>query len=168
MRGFTALYVPGYDHAGISTQSVVEKRLAKIENLSRHDLGREEFLRRCMAWKEECVVPFFTSRLLDSSLLPYLPPSSNSSLTSFLYHRYQSRITSQIQRLGISCDWDRVAFTMDPALSKAVAETFVRLHDDGIIYRANRLVNWCVAMNTTLSNLEVRSPFPPPFIISRN
>ncbi|GAA5835277.1 hypothetical protein JCM11251_006667 [Rhodosporidiobolus azoricus] len=121
MRGYTTLFVPGYDHAGISTQSVVEKRLAKLENLSRHDLGREKFLERCMAWKEE----------------------------------YQTRITNQICRLGVSCDWDRVAFTMNPALSKAVAETFVRLHDDGIIYRANRLVNWCVAMNTTLSNLEV-------------
>lgn len=75
-------------------------------------------------------------------------------------HRYQGRITNQICRLGVSCDWDRVAFTMNPALSKAVAETFVRLHDDGIIYRANRLVNWCVAMNTTLSNLEV-SPLLP-------
>lgn len=75
-------------------------------------------------------------------------------------HRYQGRITNQICRLGVSCDWDRVAFTMNPALSKAVAETFVRLHDDGIIYRANRLVNWCVAMNTTLSNLEV-SLLPP-------
>ncbi|GAA5850278.1 hypothetical protein JCM8547_001076 [Rhodosporidiobolus lusitaniae] len=121
MRGYTTLFVPGYDHAGISTQSVVEKRLAKLEGLSRHDLGREKFLERCMAWKEE----------------------------------YQTRITNQICRLGVSCDWDRVAFTMNPALSKAVAETFVRLHDDGIIYRANRLVNWCVAMNTTLSNLEV-------------
>ncbi|GAA5976762.1 hypothetical protein JCM11641_000863 [Rhodosporidiobolus odoratus] len=121
MRGYTTLFVPGYDHAGISTQSVVEKRLSKLEGLSRHDLGREKFLERCMAWKEE----------------------------------YQTRITNQICRLGVSCDWDRVAFTMNPALSKAVAETFVRLHDDGIIYRANRLVNWCVAMNTTLSNLEV-------------
>ncbi|GAA5870175.1 hypothetical protein JCM1840_001583 [Sporobolomyces johnsonii] len=121
MRGYTTLFVPGYDHAGISTQSVVEKRLAKLEGLSRHDLGREKFLERCMAWKEE----------------------------------YQARITNQICRLGVSCDWDRVAFTMNPQLSKAVAETFVRLHDDGIIYRANRLVNWCVAMNTTLSNLEV-------------
>lgn len=69
--------------------------------------------------------------------------------------RYQSRITNQICRLGVSCDWDRVAFTMNADLSAAVAETFVRLHDEGIIYRANRLVNWCVAMNTTLSNLEV-------------
>ncbi|ORY75634.1 valine-tRNA ligase [Leucosporidium creatinivorum] len=121
MKGFTTLFVPGYDHAGISTQSVVEKRLMKTDGLTRHDLGREKFLEKCMAWKEE----------------------------------YQTRITNQICRLGVSCDWDRVAFTMNPALSTAVAETFVKLHDDGIIYRANRLVNWCVAMNTTLSNLEV-------------
>lgn len=69
------------------------------------------------------------------------------------------RITNQISRLGVSCDWDRVAFTMDENLTRAVSETFVRLHDEGIIYRANRLVNWCVQMNTTLSNLEVRLYF---------
>lgn len=75
------------------------------------------------------------------------------------------RITNQISRLGVSCDWDRVAFTMDENLTRAVSETFVRLHDEGIIYRANRLVNWCVQMNTTLSNLEVRrSPFHFPFL----
>jgi valyl-tRNA synthetase len=68
---------------------------------------------------------------------------------------YQSRITNQLHRLGGSYDWDRVAFTMDPKLSKAVIETFCRLHEDGIIYRANRLVNWCIKLNTTLSNLEV-------------
>lgn len=59
MRGFTTLFVPGFDHAGISTQSVVEKRLAKAENLSRHDLGRVKFLERCMEWKEESVIPYF-------------------------------------------------------------------------------------------------------------
>jgi valyl-tRNA synthetase len=80
---------------------------------------------------------------------------SCTTLTHSTRYRYQTRITNQICRLGVSCDWDRVAFTMNPALSTAVAETFVKLHDDGIIYRANRLVNWCVAMNTTLSNLEV-------------
>jgi valyl-tRNA synthetase len=85
---------------------------------------------------------------------------------------YQARVTDQLRRLGGSCDWDRVAFTMNPvgvilsisyisnlvlyqSLSKAVTETFCRLHEDGIIYRANRLVNWCVHLNTTLSNLEV-------------
>ena len=68
---------------------------------------------------------------------------------------YQHRITDQLRRLGGSYDWSRVAFTMDENLSKAVIETFCRLHEDGIIYRANRLVNWCVRLNTTLSNLEV-------------
>ena len=121
MRGFTTLFVPGYDHAGISTQSVVEKRLAKLTGQTPHDLGREAFVQKCYDWKDE----------------------------------YQQRITKQVKRLGASTDWERVAFTMNDSLSTAVAETFVRLHDDGIIYRANRLVNWCVKLNTTLSNLEV-------------
>ncbi|KAL8283096.1 hypothetical protein RQP46_005874 [Phenoliferia psychrophenolica] len=121
MRGFTTLYVPGFDHAGLSTQSVVEKRLAKDKGLTRHDLGRTEFLKVCQAWKED----------------------------------YQQRITNQITRLGVSCDWSRVAFTMSPDMTEAVNANFVRLHEDGIIYRANRLVHWCVKMNTTLSNLEV-------------
>jgi len=68
---------------------------------------------------------------------------------------YQERITNQLHRLGGSYDWSRVAFTMNPQLSKAVIENFCRLHEEGIIYRANRLVNWCVRLNTTLSNLEV-------------
>ena len=82
----------------------------------------------------------------------------------FCFHSYQNRITRQLHRLGASADWDRAAFTMNPSLSKAVVETFCRLHEDGILYRANRLVNWCVKLNTTLSNLEVRctsvSPLP--------
>ncbi|KAF8888987.1 tRNA synthetases class I-domain-containing protein [Infundibulicybe gibba] len=114
MLGKTTLFAPGFDHAGISTQSVVEKRLYKSTGKTRHDLGR------------------------DSSSRPY-----------------QGRITNQLHRLGGSYDWDRVAFTMDPVRSKAVIENFCKLHEDGIIYRANRLVNWCVQLNTTLSNLEV-------------
>ncbi|KAG8735288.1 hypothetical protein FRC10_010763 [Ceratobasidium sp. 414] len=121
MLGKTTLFVPGYDHAGISTQSVVEKRLYKATGQTRHDLGREKFLETVWDWK----------------------------------HDYQGRITKQMQRLGGSYDWSRVAFTMDENLSRAVSETFCRLHEDGIIYRANRLVNWCVKLNTTLSNLEV-------------
>ena len=109
MRGFTTLYVPGFDHAGLSTQSVVEKRLAKDKGLTRHDLGREKFLEVCQAWKED----------------------------------YQGRISNQITRLGVSCDWSRVAFTMSPEMTDAVNANFVRLHEDGIIYRANRLVHWC-------------------------
>ncbi|KAF5319390.1 hypothetical protein D9619_008866 [Psilocybe cf. subviscida] len=121
MRGLKTLFAPGFDHAGISTQSVVEKRLFKTEGKTRHDLGRERFLETVMDWKNE----------------------------------YQGRITNQLHRLGGSYDWDRVAFTMNDTLSKAVRTTFCDLHASGTIYRANRLVNWCVALNTTLSNLEV-------------
>ena len=78
MKGYTVLWLPGYDHAGISTQSVVENRLIKTEGKSRHDYGREAFLERVFEWKEE----------------------------------YQKKITRQMTRLGASCDWDRVAFTM--------------------------------------------------------
>ncbi|KDQ17416.1 hypothetical protein BOTBODRAFT_30213 [Botryobasidium botryosum FD-172 SS1] len=121
MLGKSVLFVPGFDHAGISTQSVVEKRLYKTSGQTRHDLGREKFLESVWVWKSE----------------------------------YQERITSQLHRLGGSYDWNRVAFTMDENLSRAVVETFCQLHEDGIIYRANRLVNWCVKLNTTISNLEV-------------
>ncbi|KAI0051297.1 hypothetical protein FA95DRAFT_1554638 [Auriscalpium vulgare] len=121
MLGKTVLFIPGFDHAGISTQSVVEKRLYKTSGKTRHDLGRERFLETVMDWKND----------------------------------YQERITNQLHRLGGSYDWSRVAFTMNPQLSKAVVENFCRLHEDGTIYRANRLVNWCVKLNTTLSNLEV-------------
>ncbi|KAF7969993.1 hypothetical protein HWV62_25422 [Athelia sp. TMB] len=121
MLGKTTLFVPGFDHAGISTQSVVEKRLFKSTGQTRHDLGREKFIETVYDWKND----------------------------------YQARITNQMRRLGGSFDWERVQFTMNPMLSKAVIENFCRLHEDGVLYRANRLVNWCVKMNTTLSNLEV-------------
>ncbi|KAJ6547205.1 tRNA synthetases class I-domain-containing protein [Mycena capillaripes] len=121
MLGKTTLFAPGFDHAGISTQSVVENRIYKSLGQTRHDLGREKFLETVMDWKND----------------------------------YQDRITNQLRRLGGSYDWTRTAFTMDNGLSAAVVETFCRLREDGIIYRANRLVNWCVKMNTTLSNLEV-------------
>ncbi|KAF9510893.1 hypothetical protein BS47DRAFT_1347375 [Hydnum rufescens UP504] len=121
MLGKTTLFAPGFDHAGISTQSVVEKRLYKTFGQTRHDLGREKFLEKVWDWKND----------------------------------YQQRITNQVKRLGASYDWDRVAFTMDESRSRAVVENFCRLREDGIIYRANRLVNWCVHLNTTLSNLEV-------------
>ncbi|KDN44896.1 putative VAS1-valyl-tRNA synthetase [Tilletiaria anomala UBC 951] len=121
MQGYRVLYNPGYDHAGIATQAVVEKRLAKLENLTRHDLGREKFLQRVFAWKDD----------------------------------YAARIGKQLRRLGASYDWSREAFTMDEQRSKAVVEAFCRLYADGVIYRANRLVNWCCKLTTTLSNLEV-------------
>ncbi|PWY98270.1 putative VAS1-valyl-tRNA synthetase [Testicularia cyperi] len=121
MKGYRTLFNPGYDHAGIATQSVVEKRLAKTEGKSRYDYGREKFLEKVFEWKDD----------------------------------YQGRISNQMRRLGASYDFSREAFTMDAPRYKAVTETFCRLHEDGIIYRANRLVNWCCKLHTTLSNLEV-------------
>lgn len=123
MKGKTTLWLPGTDHAGISTQSVVEKMLWRTEKKTRHDLGRAAFTEMVWKWKE----------------------------------KYHANITNALRRVGGSFDWTREAFTMDPNLSAAVTETFVRLHEEGIIYRANRLVNWCVAMNTSLSNLEVEN-----------
>ncbi|KAJ5232628.1 Valine--tRNA ligase, partial [Penicillium chermesinum] len=121
MKGKTTLWLPGMDHAGISTQSVVEKMLWKKERKTRHDIGRPALTKLIWDWK----------------------------------HEYHSNIKNALRRLGGSFDWSREAFTMDPNLSAAVTETFVSLHEEGIIYRANRLVNWCVALNTSLSNLEV-------------
>lgn len=120
MLGKTVLYTPGYDHAGISTQSVVEKRLYKQTGQTRHDLGREGLLEKIWEWKGQ----------------------------------YQARITNQMRRLGASTDWSRAVFTMDETRYKAVMENFVVLHEQGIIYRANRLVNWCTILRTTLSNIE--------------
>lgn len=121
MLGKTVLFLPGFDHAGISTQSVVEKMLWKQEKKTRHDLGREKFTNLVWDWKND----------------------------------YHIRIKNQLKKMGASYDWNREAFTMDENLTAAVQETFVRLYEEGIIYRANRLVNWCVQLNTTLSNLEV-------------
>ncbi|KAJ2725712.1 valine--tRNA ligase [Coemansia sp. Benny D115] len=121
MRGVTTLFVPGSDHAGISTQVVVENQLMRQEGLTRHDIGREALVERVWEWK----------------------------------HEYGNAIMSQIRKLGGSYDWSRERFTLDEMLSRATYETFVRMYDDGIIYRSNRLVNWCHKLNTTLSNLEV-------------
>ncbi|KAL1742991.1 tRNA synthetases class I-domain-containing protein [Schizophyllum fasciatum] len=127
MRGYRTLFVPGFDHAGISTQSVVEKRLFKLTGETRHDLGREKFVAKVGEWKDE----------------------------------YMGRISNQLRRLGGSYDWSRKAYTMDPPLYRAVIENFCRLHEEGVIYRANRLVNWCVRLNTTISNLEVNQKALP-------
>ncbi|KAK3675677.1 hypothetical protein LTR78_004318 [Recurvomyces mirabilis] len=121
MKGLTVLYVPGCDHAGISTQSVVENMLWNRQGKTRHDLGREKFVETVWEWKEE----------------------------------YHSKLNVVLKRLGGSMDWSREAFTMDKNLSAAVRQTFVQLHDEGLIYRANRLVNWCTKLTTALSNLEV-------------
>jgi valyl-tRNA synthetase len=121
MQGKTTLWLPGCDHAGISTQSVVENMLWRRQQKTRHDLGREKFVDTVWEWKDE----------------------------------YHKRINKALTRLGSSFDWSREAFTMDANLSAAVTETFVQLHEEGVIYRANRLVNWCTKLNTALSNLEV-------------
>ncbi len=120
MRGYAALWVPGYDHAGIATQLQVEKMLAK-EGLRRQDIGREEFLRRTWEWKE----------------------------------KYGGHIVRQLRRLGASCDWDRMRFTMDEGLSRAVREAFVRLYRMGLIYRGEYLINWSPGLQTAVSDLEV-------------
>ncbi len=120
MCGYAALWVPGYDHAGIATQLQVEKALAR-EGIRRQDLGREEFLRRIWEWKE----------------------------------KYGDHIVRQLRRLGASCDWDRMRFTLDEGLSRAVREAFVRLYRMGLIYRGEYLVNWSPGLQTAVSDLEV-------------
>lgn len=120
MKGYSALWVPGTDHAGIATQLMVERQLLK-EGTSREEVGREEFLRRTWEWK----------------------------------NKYGGMITSQIRRLGASCDWTRERFTMDEGLSKAVREAFVRLYEAGKIYRGPRLINWSPGLKTAVSDLEV-------------
>lgn len=120
MDGYEVLWLPGSDHAGIATQMVVERQLAK-EGLTRQDLGREKFTERVWEWKEE----------------------------------YGNRIAEQMRRMGSSLDWSRERFTMDEMLSKAVRETFVSLYEQGLIYRAERLVNWDPGTQTVLSDLEV-------------
>ncbi|TVY41255.1 Valine--tRNA ligase, mitochondrial [Lachnellula subtilissima] len=121
MHGKTTLWLPGCDHAGISTQNVVENMLWRREQKTRHDLGRPKFVETVWDWKNE----------------------------------YHEKINTVLRRMGGSFDWTREAFTMDENFAAAVTETFVTLHDQGIIYRGNRLVNWCTKLNTSLSNLEV-------------
>jgi valyl-tRNA synthetase len=120
MCGYRTLWLPGMDHAGISTQLVVSRELKK-QNLSRHDLGREKFIERVWQWK----------------------------------HESGGQILKQMRRMGASVDWSRERFTMDEGLSRAVREVFVRLYDEGHIYRGDRIVNWCPNDQTVLSDLEV-------------
>ena len=123
MQGYRTLWLPGMDHAGIATQNVVERELAK-DGLSRHDLGREAFVARVWQWKTE----------------------------------YGGRILGQMRRLGDSVDWSRERFTMDEGLSRAVQTIFKRLFDDELIYRAERIINWCPRCLTALSDIEVDHP----------
>jgi valyl-tRNA synthetase len=121
MRGFITLWLPGTDHAGIATQMMVERDLAK-EGKKRRGLGREKFIERVWEWKK-------------------------------LYGR---AILDQMKRLGASVDWDREYFTMDENLSRAVREVFVRLYEEGLIYRGKYIVNWCPRCETAISDLEVK------------
>jgi valyl-tRNA synthetase len=120
MQGYNTLWLPGMDHAGIATQNVVERELAK-QSLSRHDLGREAFVERVWQWKAES----------------------------------GGKILGQMRRLGDSVDWSRERFTMDAGLSRAVQTIFKQLYDDGLIYRAERIINWCPRCLTALSDIEV-------------
>ena len=121
MQGYSTLWVPGTDHAGIATQIKVEESLRVNEGLTRYDLGREKFLERVWAWKEQ----------------------------------YGGRIISQLKKLGSSCDWSRERFTMDEGCSRAVREVFVNLYEKGLIYKGNRIINWCPHCVTALSDAEV-------------
>jgi valyl-tRNA synthetase len=121
MRGFITLWLPGTDHAGIATQMMVERQLAK-EGKKRRDLGREKFIERVWEWKK----------------------------------LYGGAILDQMKRLGASVDWDRGFFTMDENLSRAVREVFVRLYEEGLIYRGKYIVNWCPGCETAISDLEVK------------
>ena len=121
MQGYSTLWIPGTDHAGIATQIKVEESLRENEGLTRYDLGREKFVERVWAWKE----------------------------------KFGSRIVNQLKKLGSSCDWSRERFTMDEGCSKAVREVFVNLYEKGLIYRGNRIINWCPHCRTALSDAEV-------------
>jgi len=120
MDGYIVCWFPGMDHAGIATQNVVERALAK-EGLTRHDLGREAFVKRVWEWKDQ----------------------------------YGGHIQKQMRALGTSPDWRRERFTLDPGLSRAVREVFVRLYEEGKIYRGERMINWCPRCETALSDIEV-------------
>ncbi len=120
MQGFEALWVPGTDHASISTEVKVTDALKK-EGIDKHELGREGFLKRTWEWKKE----------------------------------YGGTITSQLRKIGSSCDWDRERFTMDEGCSEAVQTVFINLYNKGLIYKGSRIVNWCPVCNTSISDAEV-------------
>ncbi len=120
MQGYEALWLPGTDHAGIATQVVVERDLAR-EGIDRKAIGRRAFVERVWEWKE----------------------------------RYGNTIVEQFKALGSSCDWDRLRFTMDEGLARAVRVAFVAMYEDGLIYRGERIINWCPRDTTALSDSEV-------------
>ncbi len=120
MQGYSALWVPGTDHASIATEARIVKALRE-EGTTKEELGREGFLQRAWAWKEQ----------------------------------YGGRILEQLKLLGSSCDWDRTRFTMDEGCSKAVRHVFVKLYNEGLIYRGERIINWCPSCHTAISDAEV-------------
>ena len=121
LQGYSALWLPGSDHASIATEVKVVDRIRKEEGLEKEDLGREEFLKRAWDWKKE----------------------------------FGGKITRQCRKLGDSCDWSRERFTMDEGCNKAVNHFFVKLYRKGLIYKGNRLINWCPECGTSLSDAEV-------------
>lgn len=121
LQGYSALWLPGSDHASIATEVKVVDRIRKEEGLEKEDLGREEFLKRAWDWKKE----------------------------------FGGKITKQCRKLGDSCDWSRERFTMDEGCNKAVNHFFVKLYRKGLIYKGNRLINWCPECGTSLSDAEV-------------
>jgi valyl-tRNA synthetase len=121
LKGYVTIWVPGTDHAGIATQSVVEKKLLKEMGKYRSDFTREEFLGKVWDWKDE----------------------------------YGNKIFEQFRKIGVSFDNSRNFFTLDESRSKAVTEAFVLLHDRGILYRAERMVHWCCALKTAISDVEL-------------
>ena len=120
MKGFEALWLPGTDHASIATEVKIVQKMRE-EGLSKDDVGRDGFLQRAYAWKEQ----------------------------------YGGRIVEQLKKMGFSCDWDKLAFTMDERCSKAVREVFVNLYNKGLIYRGDRIINWCPECGTAISDAEV-------------
>jgi valyl-tRNA synthetase len=159
MLGNTTLFAPGFDHAGISTQSVVEKRLYKAEKKTRHDLGREKFVETVSKWKDEYAhLLYFLTRtewaIATKHELQISCIDLVAAMTGVARLLQWTRCVSSSSSSSMVALFDLMLQTQ--RLSNAVIETFCRLHEDGIIYRANRLVNWCVQLNTTLSNLEVR------------
>lgn len=120
MQGYSALWLPGTDHASIATEARIIKEMAD-EGITKEQIGREKFLERAWEWKRH----------------------------------YGGRITEQLKKLGCSCDWDRERFTLDEGLSKAVTEVFIKLYHEGLIYRGERITNWCPECGTSISDIEV-------------
>ena len=120
MQGYSALWLPGTDHASIATEAKIGEAMRK-EGITKEEIGREKFLERAWAWKDQ----------------------------------YGGRIVEQLKKLGSSCDWDRLRFTMDEGCNKAVNHVFKKLYDKGLIYRGERIINWCPHCKTSISDAEV-------------